>query len=295
MSIIAKVNKDSIGPAGVRLTTFVLTYPRMIHAELMTHRMASKSSASSRAIPAKKMRDRILENPALPVWWGKNQSGMQALEEVEDTQAFKDWWLAGLDFIAKHHEEGERRGYHKQIVNRIIEPWMHIEVVFTVDQYGLSQLFHQRRHKDAQPEFQALANAMWEGLEASEPDELQAGWWHLPFIETEDELGAIEYTDETMPGASVKEKLAAWWSLLKAISVGRCARASYLNHEGKRAPQDDVALHDRLKVQVPGHWAPFEHVAQALETPTSIGNLTGWKQYRKEFPNEYLTSYPETK
>lgn len=291
MPILAKINKDSIGPAGIRLTTFVLTYPRMIHAELMTYRNPARNAASSRAIPAKKLRERILAEPAMPIWWGKNQPGMQANEEVEDKEGFKQWWLDGLAFIAKHHEEGEQRGYHKQIVNRIIEPWMHIEVVFTVDQYGLAPLFHQRRHKDAQPEFRALADCMWEAYKSNEPDELEEGWWHLPFIEKEDEEGAILYVDETMPEASMEAKNAAFWTLLKAIGVGRCARVSYLNHEGKRVPQDDVALHDRLKNQNPGHWSPFEHVARALSKPTRVGPFHGWHQYRKDFPNENLTVY----
>ena len=78
----AKIILDSVGPNDARLTTFELTYPRMVHAELMTHRMFSRNSASSRAIPTEKLLARIEEDPVLPVWWGKNQSGMQAREEL---------------------------------------------------------------------------------------------------------------------------------------------------------------------------------------------------------------------
>ncbi len=286
MPITAKVIADSIGPAKVRLMTLVLVYPRFIHSEVMTHKMASRCAASSRAIPAKKLRDRTLAEPALPVWWGKNQAGMQAAEEVDDKEAFKAWWLEGLEFIAKHHAEGERRGYHKQIVNRVIEPWMHIEVVFTIDQYGLKNLLKQRRHKDAQPEFKALADAMYEAVENSIPQVLKAGEWHTPFISIEDEVGANALAIEL--GLVGDERKDFVNDLLRKISTGRCARVSYLNHEGVRAPEEDVALHDRMVKQEPGHWSPLEHIAQALATKERVGNLTGWMQYRKYFPNEYV-------
>src|SRR4051812_11787989 len=83
--IKAEIIADSLNPSGSRLTTFILEYPRFVHAELMTHRMFSKNAASSRAIPIEKMIQQVIDNPAMPVWWGKNQSGMQAKEELDDT------------------------------------------------------------------------------------------------------------------------------------------------------------------------------------------------------------------
>ena len=53
--IEAKIIADSINPQGDRIITYLLTYPHFIHSELMTHRMFSRNSASSRAIPLKKM------------------------------------------------------------------------------------------------------------------------------------------------------------------------------------------------------------------------------------------------
>jgi hypothetical protein len=76
----AKIILDSVGPNAARLTTFELQYPRIVHAELMTHRVFSRNSASSRAIPTERLLERIERDPVLPVWWGKNQSGMQARE-----------------------------------------------------------------------------------------------------------------------------------------------------------------------------------------------------------------------
>ena len=81
--INAKIVADSMSPEGVRLTTLQLRYPRFILAEFNTHRVFSRNSSSSRAIPVKKMLEQVQTDPAMPVWWGKNQPGMQAREELE--------------------------------------------------------------------------------------------------------------------------------------------------------------------------------------------------------------------
>ena len=84
MSYDARIIADSMGPNGARVTTFELTMPRIVLAEHNTHRMYSRNAASSRAIPVEKMLTPIEEAPMLPVWWGKNQSGMQAREVLSD-------------------------------------------------------------------------------------------------------------------------------------------------------------------------------------------------------------------
>jgi thymidylate synthase ThyX len=80
--IEAKIIADSLNPVGVRLVTFKLTYPRFILAELNTHRVFSRNSASSRAVPIEKMIERVRANPVVPIHWGKNQPGMQASEQI---------------------------------------------------------------------------------------------------------------------------------------------------------------------------------------------------------------------
>jgi len=80
----ARIILDSINPVGCRLTTWELRYPRMVHDELLTHRLFSRNAASSRAIPNERLIAQVLDDPAMPVWWGKNQSGMQAREELSD-------------------------------------------------------------------------------------------------------------------------------------------------------------------------------------------------------------------
>src|SRR5579872_1789847 len=123
--IKTEIVADSISQKGHRLTTFVLEYPRMVHAELMTHRVFSKNSASSRAIPIEKFIQTIKDNPAMPEFWGKNQSGMQALEELDEegkTEA-KRLWLEARDIAIQSALKLHSMNVHKQIVNRILEPW----------------------------------------------------------------------------------------------------------------------------------------------------------------------------
>ena len=272
-----RILKDSVAPCGKRLTTWELTYPRFVHAELMTHRLFSRNASSSRAIPTEKLMARIQEDPVLPKWWGKNQSGMQAREELDtDSRAQAQLtWLAARDQMLNAVEELGRFGLHKQIANRLLEPWMFITVIVSATEWD--NWFHLRNHKDAQPEIAWVAKDMWDQFHqpTQMPQELQAGEWHMPFIDTDD--AAHMSVDD-----------------LKKVSTGRCARVSYLTHEGVRDASKDVELHDRLckgpETGEPGHWSPFEHVAMALATPERSGNFIGFRQYRKDFVHEHYNT-----
>lgn len=283
--ISAKVILDSMNPCGDRLITMELCYPRFIHSELMTYRMLSRNAASSRAIPAKKLRERTLASPALPVWWGQNEKGMQAREELslEDQAIVKETWLGALSFMAEVHEELEKAGLHKQLLNRLLEPWMEITVICTANEAAYQHLFFERCHPDAQPEFQSLALSMREALRRSTPQRLAVGDWHTPYLDLED-LRAL---------AELKINKSHPWNnnpYLCQISAARCARVSYLTHEGKRDIQEDLLLFLKLvpaeEDPRPGHWSPLEHVAQALGASEVHGNFKGWMQYRKFFSRE---------
>lgn len=280
MGISAKVIADSIYENGPRLTTFVLRYPRFVHAEFMTHRVFSRNAASSRAIPVQKMIDAVLKDPAMPVHWGKNQSGMQAREELDaaDQESAQKAWLVARDSAVEHVNKLLDLGLHKQISNRILEPWMHIEVVCTATDWA--NFYALRDHPDAQPEMQALARAMIQAHSSSIPKELKSEQWHLPFV------------DE--PGDP---------ALLTKISAARCARVSYLKHDGtKSSVEEDLGLYDRLMGGTPKHASPTEHQAkvpgpQHVEwgygqlLPSLLSNLTGWIQFRKLHENENTTEY----
>lgn len=156
-------------------------------------------------------------------------------------------------------------GLHKQIANRILEPWMHITVIMSTTTHA--NWFALRDHPDAQPEIAELARQMRVAIEASTPVLRHHGEWHLPYV---DKHEFMEYSIE---------------DCLK-MSTARCARVSYLTHDGKRSVKRDLQLHDRLVASDPKHASPSEHQAMALDRPERWGNFVGWKQYRKTLENE---------
>lgn len=246
---------------------------------MMTHRMLSKNSSSSRAIPVEKLIKLVEEQEVYPLHWGKNQKGMSAKEEITDIELAKEiWGEARLDAI-KHAKRLIEIGTHKQVANRLLEPFSSITVIATGTNQPSSwaNLFAQRCHESAQPEFKALADLMREAYEKSEPSLLTGTGicmgWHLPFIKEEDWKYLGHYEDATI------------WDLIK-ISVGRCARVSFLNHDGKRDIKADIALHDRLLTSKPPHFSPFEHGARSLATSEKKANFVGWQSYRNIIENE---------
>lgn len=260
----AKVIADSISESGHRLTTIQAKIHRFVLAEINTHRAFSRCSASSRAVPAKKLRQQVIDDPAMPVFWGINRPGMQAVGEADgnERQSFMDRWLIARDAAVVQHRNLEREGLHKQLVNRIIEPWLWHHVIISATEWD--NFFWQRCHPDAQPEMRAAAEAIYAAYSESRPDLILHGEWHLPYI-TEGELA-----DPTISTYN-----------LQAISTGRCARVSYLNHEGVRDLSADVALYGRLVKQSPGHWSPLENVATPDDTGSAVcGNFKGWAQLR---------------
>lgn len=278
---------DSISPAGRRLTTWELTYPRFVHAELMTHRLFSRNSASSRAIPSERMLANIEADPALPVFWGKNQKGMQAAEQLdaETIEKVKAIWLRLRDQAVAGARELAELGLHKQLCNRPTETWMFITVILSSTSFD--NWFHLRDHWQAQPEIAWVAHDMHGKWKESTPQRLSVGEWHLPLIESADRKAA---SDLVGVRSDHSQELTA---TLKKVSAGRVARVSLLTHDGKRDLSEDVTLHDRLLSGAatgdPLHMSPFEHVACALDNPNEpSGNFRGWKQYRKEIKGEHF-------
>ncbi len=261
-NITAKVICDSVNRWGNRLTTMVITYPRIILAELNTHRMLSKSTASSRAIPVKKQIEKIKSRPFIPSWIGKNQSGMKANEELDlDGQYdFKQSWMNASRLMCHMAADLEELGVHKQITNRLIEPWSYVTTIVSATDWV--NLFKLRCHKDAQPEFMVLAFRMLEAYLESSP---LSNDLHIP------------YGDQMEHGLSEGERIL--------VACARCARISYENHDGKRDYIDDIRLANSLISS--GHMSPFEHVARANRTSdVYAGNFRGWIQQRKKIQNE---------
>jgi len=137
-SISVEIIKDSIAPSGVRLTTFVLSYPRFIHAEFMTHRVFSRNASSSRAIPVKRRLKMIQSNPAGPVEWGLDQKGMQAYSQATGLrEKTAKWvWRAACWTACFWAKVMLKLNIHKQIVNRLVEPFSDITVVVTSNDFN---------------------------------------------------------------------------------------------------------------------------------------------------------------
>ena len=284
--IKAEIVCDSLASSGVRLTKFVLTYPRFIHAEFMTHRVFSRNASSSRAIPVKKSIQMVRDNPVIPLAFTRNQKGMQGGEALdgEAHKAAVAAWLEGRDRAVEIAEKLSDLEVHKQYANRVLEPYATITVVVTATDWD--NFFALRCHPAAQPEICLLATLMWETYSLSTPDELSDGEWHRPFIKLGDQSNATNYTYYHNQSLTSDE-------LLLKQSVARCARVSYLNHDGTSSTEEqDIQLYDRLLGAAPLHASPAEHQAMACGDPdVRSGNFRGWIQYRKTLKNENVEKF----
>lgn len=257
----ATVVLDSVSERGARVTTIEVTLHRFVLAELNTHRAFSRNSASSRAIPTRTQLLRVLEAPALPVEFGANRRGMQAGEPLAGDELGQAHaaWLRARDAAVDAARDLLELGVHKQVVNRLLEPFMwHTVIVTATDWDGFWQ---QRCSPLAQPEIALAATAMREAHHASTPTPLPDGAWHTPYLRPDEADLPVETR--------------------KRVSAARCARVSYLTHNGRRDLVADEQLYDRLITADPPHWSPLEHVATpAAEGDPAVGNLRGWRQLR---------------
>lgn len=305
MSISAKIIADSqCFITGKRITTMQLRYPRIIHAEAKTHRVIriddaeveflqeislmddpdlSRNASSSRAIPIAKLIEEARTDPAIPVRFGANQRGMQDKGshydeplDVWTRDGFRmmnaeEAWRFAANQAADIAESFDDAGYHKQVANRLLEPFTHINVVATSTNWA--NFYGLRRHEDADPTMKALADAMWDAHQASTPTLLTRYDWHLPYI-----------TDRDLEMLSTEQLLIA--------SAARCARVSYNKHDGSFPSfEDDLALYEKLVTAELVHASPLEH--QAKPDPDQFwrelwGNFDGFTQFRKTISNEAI-------
>lgn len=243
----ATIVADSVSPAGHRLTTFECVFPRIILAEVNTHRMLSRNSASSRAIPIADMLKRVLEDPYVPTHWGKNQKGMSADEDVSlaAQDDAREEWVNARDYVMKRVRDLSNIGIHKQIANRPLEAFMWHTAVVTGTE--LSNFFNLRDTKDAHPDFRDLAAMASEAYRKSEPRLINYGEWHLPYVEPAEAFDA-----EVLHDADYACR----------ISIGRCARVSYDRLHAEETPEKSIGRCAGMRSA--GHMSPFEHVARPM-------------------------------
>lgn len=310
MQIEAKIiahSKSSVN--GKEIITWELEYPRFCHSELMTHRLFSRNAASSRAIPVAKMIEMVRDNPAMPIHWGKNQPGMQAKEELigGDLVAAQCDWQAAARVAASVANRMVEVGVHKQITNRILEPFQWMKTVVTATEFD--NWFWLRNHPDAQPEIKRLAEVMWEALQNSTPVTLEPGDWHMPYYNGSFGKGVWKVDCET---ESLEDALA--------ISSSCCAQVSYRKLDDSLDKAKDIFA--KLIESKPCHASPTEHQATPMDYPNKYdctddgvnvarfpwsweegithadrngkfwsGNFCGWIQHRQLIPDNACWNY----
>lgn len=367
--INAQIVADSVNPQGDRIITFLLTYPRFIHGELMTHRMFSRNSASSRAIPFEKMLKMVQEDPFIPIAWQKDHKGMQGTEYITDlhhSEVCREDWLAARDAAvhsairlnsgfrtserdkttADMAEEDWEDRVSKQLCNRLLEPFMWHTTLVTATEWDnffelrCPQYYYEPENKyfksrkdysnywfenfgsgiegaievdptiwwleqsksSAEIHIQTLAEAMWNAMNESIPNQLEAGEWHIPFGDN------IDFMEAFSAGRYIAEITSdfSWGqeqTILNSVKVAtaRCARLSYMTFDGEINYEKDIKLHNKLLES--RHGSPFEHCARAMneeeynrffkgEIPSSFVNNPsglGWcNNFRGFIPYRYL-------
>ncbi len=270
---------DSISEYGDRITTYELEYPRFIHSELMTHRLFSRNAASSRAIPIQKMMDMVLESPAMPVEWGMNQAGMQAGEIHKETATCVWAWKKAAQRAVESAKQLQALGLHKQIVNRVLEPFQIMKTVVTATEFD--NFFWLRCHKDAQPEIHVLADIMYNQYSQNTPQVLKTYEWHLPYVSTEwcpAGSGIIYGRDSGGSSLTLEEA--------QRVSASCCAQVSY------RVIDDSLdkalKIYDQLVSMSPVHASPFEHQATPMIWPAWSGLGKRWKDGEEEEGTTYM-------
>lgn len=329
LQISAKCIQASVGPNGIPIHTLQLVYPRFIHGENKTHRrlrigndiitiesetglmddpFLSRNASSSRAIPVKKMLDQVREDPAMPIHWGKNQGGMQAYTELspEEAESAQAWWKTlGLQVAGAVEEASDMYGLHKQVLNRVIEPWQWMTVVVTATDW--KNFFALRDHPKAQPEIRELARVMREAIDSAEVRVLAPGELHVPFVNRKHVGVDMEYSIILDGETVILNKNQAL-----RVSASCCAQSSFRTLDYSLTKAENI--YKTLVEDEPVHASPFEHQAEALSNDSAVtftlsqanapivrfprgithmdrngalwsGNLRGWVQHRQLINN----------
>jgi thymidylate synthase ThyX len=280
-SISARVIADSVNPVGNRLTSLVITIPRIVLAEFNTHRALSRNSASSRAIPFDKMVEQVMTNPFVPTAFQKEHTGMQGMYyfDEEMQKLLKEEWLHSRDEAVLHAKSLSGFGVTKQLCNRLLEPFLMHTIIATATEW--ENFIALRAHEQAEIHIQDAGNKVLDALNRSTPVRLKAGDWHIPFGDN--------INDELLTEALIALELPPLSDPIRSkakvqIAIARCARVSYMNFEGKDDYVADIKLFNRLLDA--GHMSPFEHVGMAMAASVPSGNFIGFAQYRKALDGE---------
>ncbi len=291
---------------GITITTFLIDFPRFILAELNTHRAVSKNGASSRAIPVAQQIKRVQDNPVVPIHFGLNQAGMSADTEVDENTKSKGVyeWLFNANRSVVGAQILQGMGVHKQVVNRITEPYSFMRMVVTATEWD--NFFWLRLHKDADPHIAELARVMLHAYQQTPAVVLTEDCWHTPFFAQ----GFWSPIVENAHGVTAQEAIEH--------SMSCCAQTSYRKLD--MSTEKTEAIVERLFNGERCHASPSEHIAQPMLFPTAdilsyspnvyedpftnreathvdylgnfwSNNFKGWHQYRQSIPNNVCTGF----
>lgn len=260
----AKVIAHSKAPSGEELITMEIELHRFVLPEFNTHRCFSRNFQSSRAVPVSKMIEQVKMKPAFPVHMGVNQRGMVADKELTgmDKHNAEHEWLIAAKNAAKTAETMDKMGVHKQVVNRVLEPFMKTKGVVTSTKEGFESFFKLRSHKDAQPEIKELSDKMLTAVTNSAPVKLNYGEYHLPYVEWTSGDEGLYFIGDSSNIKTVEDAIK--------VSSSCCAQVSYrvLDDSLEKA----IKIYDMLNLpekgvysEDPPHFSPTEHVAKVVD------------------------------
>lgn len=274
MDYHVEVLADSIGPHGVRLTTFHLRYPRAAaHEDFLTHRRFSRSASSSRAIPIERMIKRATWGPEL---FGRAQPGMGADEVLDEPgqAACRAVWNRARDEAVAGALRLAALGAAKEDANLLLRPFEWIDVVVSSTEWG--NFFRQRADQETglvRRQLKRVADGMRDLLASRTPWATRFGEWHLPYLTTDELLDVCAGRTDRVQAARA--------------SAMRCARTSYARHDGTHGSVDEDAQSCLEKLVRSAHWSPLEHPARC-EVPGSSPTTNfadGWGQLRTVHPH----------
>ena len=293
--ISAKIVADSIS-GNNRITTFEIEFPRIILSENNTHKMISKNSSSTRAIPLASQIDLMTNSHYVPTPFTKNQAGMSANDIVEDQEGCREIWERAFNNAKQSVQELMAKNVHKQHAGRLLEPFQMMKVITTATEWD--NFFWLRNDENAQPEIANLAQCMLTAINSSTPIVLQSGEWHLPYYEN-------GYWKPHFDKISLENAIK--------ISSSQCAQVSYRKSDDSL--EKAINLYDKLINSNKVHGSPFEHQATPMYLTNSANdrmdvstwepgtthmdngfdlwsaNFCGWVQYRKLIKNNYCMNY----
>ena len=307
--VFAEIVAHSVAEnSGKEIVTVKVKYGLIVHSEFLRHRQLSRGVKSNRAIPCATIRKEVLSNPYIPLVFGKNKRGMQSSEPMCFEGVGRALFKAARYPAVFFHYVLDKMGLHKQVCNRLLNPWQWVEETITATEW--QNLYALRIHDAAQADVREVVECIKEVIDKNREfgvvQKLKPGEWHVPYVSTRryKKDGELEYFDNDWTKLSVEDALVC--------SAARCARSSYNKHDGTSTTlSTDAPLFETLLKDSPKHASPVEHQATPMQVPYNehwhtdgsvgwiegvthvdkmgnywSGNFCGWVQYRQLIPNE---------